>query len=68
MMVRITAPDGQMLRDSRTDTLHSDVVCDERRARYFAPVEPPKVELVKVALGKGIDVGEAVKRVAKVTK
>lgn len=34
-MIKITAPDGKKLRDIRTGSLHSEVICKDKDARFF---------------------------------
>lgn len=34
-MVKIVAPDGKKLRDIRTGSLHSEVICKDKDARFF---------------------------------
>ena len=46
-MVRLIAPDGYKLKDTRTDTLHSEVVTDEKNRKHF--------ELVPDNSGETID-------------
>lgn len=35
MIIRITAPDGKKIRDTRTDNLFTEVYCDSSKARFF---------------------------------
>ena len=34
-MIRIKAPNGKKLRDVRTGSLHSEVICKDKDARFF---------------------------------
>ena len=34
-MVRIKAPDGKKILDTRTGALHTEVVCDEKKEKFF---------------------------------
>ena len=34
-MVKLIAPAGKVLRDTRNDTIHSEVICSERNVRWF---------------------------------
>lgn len=34
-MIKIVAPDGKKLRDIRTGSLHSEVICKDKDARFF---------------------------------
>lgn len=34
-MVRLIAPEGKVLRDTRNNATHSEVICSERNVRWF---------------------------------
>lgn len=38
-MIRIKAPNGKKLRDVRTMKLHSEVICEDKNARFFVVAE-----------------------------
>lgn len=38
-MIRIKAPNGKKLRDIRTGRLYSEVVCEDKNARFFVVAE-----------------------------
>ena len=46
-MVRLIAPDGYKLKDTRTETLHSEVVTDEKNRKYFELVPDESGEIVE---------------------
>ena len=46
-MVRLIAPNGYKLKDNRTDTLHSEVVTDEKNRKYFELVPDDSDEIVE---------------------
>ena len=46
-MVRLIAPNGYKLKDNRTDTLHSEVVTDEKNRKYFELVPDNSDEIVE---------------------
>ena len=46
-MVRLIAPNGYKLKDNRTDTLHSEVVTDEKNRKYFELVPDESGEIVE---------------------
>lgn len=46
-MVRLIAPNGYKLKDNRTETLHSEVVTDEKNRKYFELVPDESGEIVE---------------------
>jgi len=70
-MVRLTAPDGKKLRDTRTNLLHSEVICDEREVNHYVLAEgegdPVMEELDGVTLGERVsDLEDAVIELAEI--
>ena len=70
-MIKITAPDGKKLRDLRTETLHSEVITDERKRRFFVVADseddPVVEELDGVTLGDRVsDLEDAVIELAEI--
>ena len=69
-MIKLTAPKGQRIKDTRTEQLYSEVICDEKyRERYvLTDGDAPTVETVKssVSLAERIaDLENAVETIAK---
>lgn len=50
-MVRLIAPDGYKLKDTRTDTLHSEVVTDEKNRKYFELVPDNEEQTIDYIIG-----------------
>lgn len=70
-MVKITAPDGKKLRDIRTRTLHSEVICNDNDAKYFvvadSEADPIIHELDGITLGERVtDLEDAVIELAEI--
>ena len=70
-MVKITAPDGKNLRDVRTRTLHSEVICNDNDARFFvvadSDADPIIHELDGVTLDERVtDLEDAVIELAEI--
>ena len=55
MKVKLTAPDGKKLRDTRTEALYSEVVCDESRQRFFVVADSEEDPVVTVIDGVTLD-------------
>ena len=71
MKVKLTAPDGKKLRDIRTEVLHSEVITEERNARFYVVAEseadPIVEELDGVTLGERVaDLEDAVVELAEI--
>lgn len=69
-MVKITAPDGKKLRDTRTRSLHSEVICNDADAKYFvvadSEADPIIHELDGVTLDERVtDLEDAVVELAE---
>lgn len=70
MMIKITAPDGKKLRDIRTEKLHSEVITEERNARFYvvadSEADPVVEEIDGVTLGERVtDLEDAVVELAE---
>lgn len=70
-MVKITAPDGKKLRDIRTRTLHSEVICNDNDAKFFvvadSEADPIIVEKDGVTLDERVtDLEDAVVELAEI--
>lgn len=50
-MVRLIAPDGYKLKDTRTDTLHSEVVTDDKNRKYFELVPDEAEQTIDYIIG-----------------
>ena len=50
-MVRLIAPSGYKLKDNRTDTLHSEVVTDEKNRKYFELVPDNEEQTIDYIIG-----------------
>ena len=71
MKVKLTAPDGKKLRDIRTEKLHSEVITEERNARFYvvadSEADPVVEELDGVTLGERVaDLEDAVIELAEI--
>lgn len=49
-MVRIIAPDGGKIRDIRSEKLYSEVVVEDRAAKYFVAADGTNTEVSQVSL------------------
>lgn len=58
-MVKLTAPAGQKLRDIRNNTLHTEVITEERKARFFVVADSEADPTVQELSG-GNTIGEKV--------
>ena len=58
-MIKLTAPAGKKLRDTRTGALHTEVITDERKARYFV-VADSEADPIMQELSGGSTIGEKV--------
>lgn len=72
-MIKLTAPKGQRIKDTRTEQLYSEVICDEKsRERYvLTDGDAPTVETVKspVSLAERVaDLESAVESIAAKSK
>lgn len=70
-MVKITAPEGKKLRDIRTRTLHSEVICEDKDAKFFvvadSDADPIIHELDGVTLDERVtDLEDAVIELAEI--
>ena len=70
-MVKLTAPAGKKLRDTRTGAQHTEVITEERKARYFvvadSEADPVMQELDGVTLGERVaDLEDAVIELAEI--
>ena len=70
-MVRITAPTGKKLRDTRNNTLHSEVICKDKDARWYvvadSDADPTIHELDGVTLTERVsDLEDAVVELAEI--
>ena len=70
-MVKLTAPAGKKLRDTRTGTTHTEVITEERKARFFvvadSEADPIMQELDGVTLGERVsDLEDAVIELAEI--
>lgn len=50
-MVKLIAPDGYKLKDTRTDTLHSEVVTDDKNRKYFELVPDNEEQTIDYIIG-----------------
>ena len=71
MMIKLSAPAGKKLRDTRTDSEHSEVIIDERLRRYFvvadSEADPVVEELDGVTPGERVsDLEDAVVELAEI--
>ena len=46
-MVRLIAPNGYKLKDTRTETLHSEVVTDEKNRKHFKLVPDDREQITE---------------------
>ena len=46
-MVRLIAPNGYKLKDTRTETLHSEVVTDEKNRKHFKLVPDNREQITE---------------------
>lgn len=70
-MIKITAPDGKKLRDIRTGSLHSEVICKDNDVRFFvvadSEVDPIIHEMDGVTLDERVsDLEDAVIELAEI--
>lgn len=70
-MIKLTAPEGKKLRDIRSGTLHSEVICAERQARFFVVADSEQDPIVEemdgVTLGERVsDLEDAVVELAEI--
>lgn len=70
-MIKLTAPAGQKLRDTRNNSLHTEVITEERKARFFvvadSEADPIMQELDGVTLGERVsDLEDAVIELAEI--
>lgn len=70
-MVRITAPNGKMLRDIRNNSLHSEVICKDKDAKWYvvadSEADPTIHELDGVTLPERVsDLEDAVVELAEI--
>ena len=70
-MIRITAPNGKKLRDTRTGSLHSEVICKDKDARFFvvadSEADPTIHEMDGVTLDERVsDLEDAVIELAEI--
>lgn len=70
-MIRITAPEGKKLRDTRTERLHSEVLTDEKNEKYFVVADseedPVVIEIDGVTLDERVsDLEDAVIELAEI--
>lgn len=70
-MIKLTAPAGKKLRDTRNNTLHTEVITDERKARFFVVADsaedPTMQELDGVTLDERVaDLEDAVIELAEI--
>ena len=54
-MVKITAPNGKKLRDTRTRALHSEVICKDNDARFFVVADSEDDPIIKELDGVTLD-------------
>ena len=71
MKIRIVAPEGKKIRDTRNGFKHSEVITDEKNSRFFVVAdseEDPIVETVDgVTLGERVsDLEDAVIELAEI--
>lgn len=70
-MVRLTAPQGKKLRNIKDGTLHSEVICSERKVNWFvvadSEADPIVEELDGVTLDERVsDLEDAVVELAEI--
>lgn len=57
-MIKITAPGGKKLRDTRTGNIHSEVITEERYQRFFvladSEADPITEQLDGVTIGEKV--------------
>lgn len=58
MMIRIKAPAGKKLRNIKTESLYSEVVCDERNRNLYVLADSPDDPVVETL--DGVTLGERV--------
>ena len=71
MLIKLTAPNGKKLRDLRTGSLYSEVICDEKKRNLYVvadnPDDPVVEELDGVTLGERVsDLEDAVVELAEI--
>lgn len=71
MLIKLTAPNGKKLRDLRTGSLYSEVICDEKKRNLYvvadSPDDPVVEELDGVTLGERVsDLEDAVVELAEI--
>ena len=49
--IKLKAPDGYKLMDVRTETLHSEVVTDEKNRKYFKLVPDNEEQTIDYIIG-----------------
>ena len=58
-MIKLTAPNGKKLRNTKTEALYSEVICDEKHRPLYvvadSPEDPVVEELDGVTLGERVD-------------
>lgn len=50
-MVKLTAPAGKKLRDTRTGTTHTEVITEERKARFFVVADSEADPIMQILDG-----------------
>ena len=70
-MIKIVAPAGKKLRNIKTETLYSEVICDEKHRTLYvvadSPDDPVVEELDGVTLGERVsDLEDAVVELAEI--
>ena len=57
-MIKLTAPNGKKLRNIKTETLYSEVICDERMRPLYVVADSPEDPVVETL--DGVTLGERV--------
>ena len=70
-MIKLTAPNGKKLRNTKTEALYSEVICDEKHRTLYvvadSPEDPVVEELDGVTLGERVsDLEDAVVELAEI--
>ena len=55
MKIKLTAPDGKKIRDLRTDRLHSEVITDSSKQRFYVVADSEADPIVTIIDGVTLD-------------
>lgn len=57
-MIKLTAPNGKKLRNTKTEAMYSEVICDERMRPLYVVADSPEDPVVETL--DGVTLGERV--------